>query len=85
MEVFFSSIIYLIILALILGILYRYRYEIKRFLKDREYPRYWEQDGVKMAERSVIKAQWKLEDAKDYLDFKVKKQAEKDAEETKEE
>ena len=79
MEDVFMAVITLLVLAGIGGVLYRYRYEIKRYFKDKEYPRYWEQSGVKLAERSVTKAQWKLEDAEDYLVFKVKKQAEKEA------
>jgi len=71
------GLIVLAILAIPLIAVYKHRDVIKRWVKEPDYGSLamWETDGVKRAERGVIKAKWRVEDAEDYLEWKKKKQS----------
>jgi len=71
------ALILVVVLAIPFAFVYRHRAEIKRWINDTNYPAMWETDPVKEAERQVMKAEWKLEDARDYLVFKREKEAKK--------
>ena len=64
----------LVCVGIIAGAAYKWRYHLKRWVKDEKYPYTWETDGVTRAKRGVIKAQWRLEDAEKYLEWKEKKE-----------
>lgn len=85
MEDLILTLVTLVLLVFVVGVpvafLYRYRANIKRWITDSSYCVEWNQDAVKRAHRGVTKAEWKLEDAQDYLTFKM---AEKSKEQDKE-
>ena len=61
----------LLILGVPAAIMYKYRRQIRRWIKDPDYGdlRTWDVPRQKRAERCVIKAEWKLQDAEDYLEY----------------
>ncbi len=70
-----TSLLGVMILAIPFVFVYKYRAKIKRWIKEPTYGDLstWDVDGIKSAERGVIKAQWRLENANDYLEWKRKK------------
>jgi len=75
----------LMILAVPLVFVYKYRAKIGKWIKEPTYGdlSVWDVDGIKRAERGVVKAQWKVEDAQDYLEWrKQRKQEEKEDQST---
>ena len=70
-----TSLLVLMILAIPFVFVYKYRAKIKRWIKEPTYGDLstWDVDGIKNAERGVIKAQWRLENANAYLEWKRKK------------
>lgn len=86
MACLIQTLVGLIVVGLLLlfcvAPIYKYRANIKRWIKEPDYGSIcsWEQDGTKKAQRDVTKAEWKLEDAKDYLTYRQNKDKSKEAE-----
>lgn len=74
-----GGLIALIALAFVLAPIWKYRHQILHWVKDPEYcdMRTWEQKREIKAERSLTKAQWKVQDCQDYLSYLKNKEAEK--------
>lgn len=69
------SFIALLVVSIPLLVAYKYRYQIKGWVSKPSELSMWEVNGVKRAEREVVKAQWKLDDAEEYLQWKREKEA----------
>jgi len=82
-----ACLVAMIILAMPMAVIYKYRAKIKRWIKEPTYGDLstFDVDGVKRAERGVIKAQWKLEDAEDYLKWKKERKQPQEQKEVKDE
>ncbi len=68
----FMEFLALLLLVVVIGIpVYKYRVQFKRWIKDPRYGdlRTWEPDKITCAKRGLIKAQWKVEDAQEYLAY----------------
>ena len=78
-----TCLLVLMVLAIPLVIVYKYRAKIRRWINEPTYGDLssWEVDGVKRAERGVTKARWRLEDAEDYLGWKKEKDKNKETSE----
>lgn len=76
-----ATLVMVLIMAVPLAFIYRHRSAIKQWISDKEYKPFhmWRQDCIKQAERDVIKAEWELEDARDFLVYKQAEKAKKDA------
>jgi len=81
------SLLALMVLAIPLVFVYKYRAKIKRFIKEPTYGDLfmWDIDGIKRAERNITKVQWKLEDAESYLKWKKERQQSQEQLEVKDE
>jgi len=66
-----AGILTIMILVVPLAFVWKYRQFIKRWLNDVDYGdlRTWEQKRATRAERDLIKANWKSQDAQDYLTY----------------
>ena len=71
----------LTLLGIPICIMYKYRDNLRRWIKNPDYGdlRTWEAPRAERAKRSVIKAQWKLEDAEKYLKYLEEESEKKEA------
>jgi len=64
-----TGLLVLMFLAVPLAFAYRYRAAIKKWITDRESYTVWDKSAITNAERGIIKAQWRLDDAKAYAEW----------------
>lgn len=72
METLAEMLVFLLAIMVLLVpflFVYKYRASIKKWIRNPYYGDMagWEPDAIKRAERGVTKAEWRLEDAKDFL------------------
>ena len=66
-----TLVLFLIIILPVACLIYKYRAQIKRWVTNVNYGdiRNWGIPRKTRAERSIVEAQWKLDDARAYLDY----------------
>jgi len=74
-----TGLLVLMILAVPLAFVYRYRAVIKKWITDKESYTVWDKSAATRAERDIIKAQWRLDDAKTYAEWVATKDAQEEA------
>lgn len=80
-EALASLLVSLVLVAFIAGIaglIYKYRRPLKKWAKDEKYGSTWTPSRVTRAERELIKANWRVQDAEAYLGYCREKDAEED-------
>ena len=82
---FMSALVFLffvlMFMAIPIAISYRYRESIKRWVKDPKSYSIWKAKPTTEAERDIVEAEWKLEDAREKLSWHQAKEKEESAEE----